>query len=230
MRTLIVLLCIFSWYPAAAAAQDPPAVKANLDLPFDAVGDEIDDEEPLESIVFYNQVYEGDGFFFCLDRSSSTAQGELALEKREAIRVLSEFSEKVTFGVVFYDAEVMKFPSSSIPVEANSNMKSTATAFITSIQPGKGTCVAKGLTECLNFANQSPARRNQIILLTDGYTTCPGFDAEEYARRTLAEITARNYKRHAIHTICVGNEVNEVFPKTLAAMNNGTYKRLNLSR
>lgn len=230
MRTLIVLLCTFSWYPAAAAAQDQPRTKANLDLPFDALVDEVNEEEPLEYIVFYGQNYEGDGFFFCLDRSSSTAQGELAMEKREAIRVISEFSENVTFGVVFYDAEVMKFPSSGRPAEATTGMKSAAVTFIASIQPGKGTCVAKGLTECLNFANQSPARRNQIILLTDGYTTCPGFDAAEYGKRTLAEITAKNYKRHAIHAICVGTEVSEFFPKTLAAMNNGTYKRINLPR
>jgi hypothetical protein len=214
----------------AAPAQEAGGIgtKENLDLPFDAGGGENNDEEAPPTIIFYGQQYEGDGIFYCLDRSSSTANGELAIEKRETIRNITEFSERVQFAVVFYDRDVQKWPTSGKPAEANQAYKSAAIAYISAIQSGGGTCVGKGLVECLNFANQSTAKRTQIICLSDGHTTCPGNDENEYGKRTLAEITGKNFKHHPINTVCVGSqaEVSEYFPKTLAAMNAGSYKRV----
>ena len=72
--------------------------KENLDLPYDAMSLAEEDEDSPEVIIFYGQNYEGDGVFFCLDRSSSTRNGELKIEKREAIRSITEFSSRVEFG------------------------------------------------------------------------------------------------------------------------------------
>src|SRR5262245_55553549 len=50
-------------------------VKQNLDLPFDAAGEEEDEEDAPEIIVFYGQQYEGDGIFFSCDKSGSMREG-----------------------------------------------------------------------------------------------------------------------------------------------------------
>ncbi len=102
------------------------ATKENLDLPFDAIGISEDVEDAPEVIFFYTQQFEGAGFFFCLDRSSSTAQGELLTEIKEAIRTISQFSNKVQFTIVFYDQGVLKWPSSGKPAEANAGTRSAA--------------------------------------------------------------------------------------------------------
>jgi len=231
IRALSLIALLFGFSTLSLEAQDTGSGagnKVNLDLPFDAAGGENNDEEAPPSIIFYGQQFEGDGIFYCLDRSRSTQDnGELQIEKRETIRNIAEFSERVQFAVVFYDQGVLKWPSSGKPAEANAGFKAAGIAFVSSTQGGGGTCVAKGLTECINFANQSTAKRTQIILLTDGFTTCPGAgDETEYAKKTLGEITGKNYKRHPINCICVGTEVSETFPKTMAAMNGGTYKRV----
>jgi hypothetical protein len=225
---LFVVALLIGFAITAVHAQDAGigGEKVNLDLPFDAGGGENNEEEAPPTIIFYGQAYEGDGIFYCLDRSGSTADGELAIEKRETIKNIMEFSDKVQFAVVFYDSNVTKWPTSGKPVDANAGMKGAAMAFISSIQPGHGTCVALGLTEAINFANQSSAKRTQIIFITDGFTTCPGVDEAEYAKRTLGEIAGKNYKRHPINAICVGSQVSEAFPKAMAAMNGGSYKRV----
>ncbi|MBI4585149.1 MAG: hypothetical protein HY717_14145, partial [Planctomycetes bacterium] len=223
----LILIALLVLFAVNGRAQNTGSVgtKENLDLPFDATGQENEDEEAPPTIIFYGQTYEGDGIFYCLDRSSSTADGELAIEKRETIRNISEFSERVQFAIVMYDQGVMKWPTSGKPADANQGFKSAAIGFLSSVQPGHGTCVALGLTESLNFANQSTAKRTQIILLTDGCMYCAGQDRNQYEQKTLAEITGKNYKRHKINTLCVGgNDVCEFFPKTLAAMNGGSYK------
>ena len=209
-----------------AQGSGQPATKENLDLPYDAFGLSEEEEEAPEVVFFYGQQYEGDGFFFCLDRSSSVANGELDIEKREAIRTISQFSKHVQFAIVFYDQGMMKWPGSGRPAEANGSMKSGAISFLSTIQAGSGTCVKKGLLEAINFANRSSAKRNVIIYLGDGGTTCPGNDSGAYSRQTITEVAGANFKKHQINAICVGTQVNESFCKSLANANGGTFRRL----
>jgi hypothetical protein len=208
--------------------EEGEGLKVNLDLPFDAGGLEDNDEEPPEAFVFYNQTFEGDGVFFCLDRSSSTANGELNNEKREAIRVIQEFSDRVEFGVVFYDKDVLKWPTSGQPAQATETNKSAGRAFLLSTQVGGGSCVKGGLLECLNYVARSSANRNIVIWLGDGCTTCMNMNVDTYAQQTLTEVKARNFKRAQINAVCVGtaDQVCESFPKSLASMNNGAYSRV----
>jgi len=54
------------------------ATKENLDLPFDALGEEEEEEEAPEVVTFYGTQLEGDGVFYCIDRSGSMQDsGEL---------------------------------------------------------------------------------------------------------------------------------------------------------
>jgi hypothetical protein len=199
--------------------------KENLDLPYDAFGLNETEEEAPEVVVFYGQSFEGDGIFYCLDRSSSTCGGEIAIEKRETIRNIMEFSSRVEFGIAFYDRGLRKFPSSGRPITADAGGKSAAVSFVSSTQCGGGTCVKLGLMACLDFASFSSAKRNVIIYLGDGGTTCPGADPSAYAQTTLAEVKSKNFKNAQINSIHVGTDPPG-FSKQLASQNGGTFNQI----
>ena len=207
------------------AQQGQAPTKENLDLPYDAFGLNETEEEAPEVVVFYGQSFEGDGIFYCLDRSSSTCGGELAIEKRETLRNIMEFSSRVEFAVVFYDAGMKKFPQSGRPMKADAAGKSAAVSFVSATQCGRGTCVKRGLLECLSFASFSSAKRNVIIYLGDGGTTCPNTNHRQYGEQTLQEVKARNFKNAQVNSIHVGND-DTWFSKALATQNNGSFSQV----
>ncbi len=206
------------------------ATKENLDLPFDAMGAvDQDEEEAPEIFIFYGQQYEGDGIFFSCDKSSSMKQGtKWKTLQKEVIKNVSEFSEHVQFGIVFWDAGLSKFPTSGRPADANPSMKAAAISFVMSTSPGSGSCCKAGLLTALTYANQSSSKRRLIIHLADGWTHCPNHDRVVYGEQTLAEVTARNSQRVQINAICIGapGEVDESWMRRLAAQNNGSYARI----
>ncbi len=216
---------------AGGAGGSAAATKENLDLPFDAIG-EVDDneEEAPEIFVFYGQQYEGDGIFFSCDKSGSMKQGTKWKQlQKEVVRNVTEFSERVQFGIVFFDAGLYKFPTSGRPADASPSMKAAAISFVMSTSPGSGSCCKAGLLQALTFANQATSKRKVIIHLADGMTTCPGHDRTVYGQQTLAEVTARNTQRVQINAICVsspGAEADEAWMRRLAAQNNGSYARI----
>jgi len=234
MKNIISLLlatAILWWMgPGTSFAQSSEgggAVKENLDLPFDAIGESEDEEEAPEIIVFYGEQYEGDGFFFCCDRSSSMAGEQWSKLQKEVVKDINQFSEKVQFSVVFFDANMIKFPTSGRPADANSALKSAAIAMVMSTQTGQGTCSKPALLQSLNFANQSTAKRKQIIFLSDGRQTCNGQDETTYEKALLGEVSARNTQRVHINSILIGTDwIDENFMRQLAAANNGKYKRI----
>jgi hypothetical protein len=226
---ILVLAGLLGGTSAAFAQSGQALSKQNLDLPYDALSLAEDDENAPEVVVFYGSTYEGDGFFYALDRSGSTQNsGELQREKQEVVRNIAEFTDRVEFGVAFYDRGLVKWPASGRPAQANSGQKGAASAWVMGTPGGGGSCVGLGIIACVDFANQSSARRNVVIWLGDGCTTCPGKDATQYGNQTLAEITARNFQRHQINAIAVGpdSEVCPNFPKSLAAQNQGAYSRI----
>jgi len=206
-------------------AQGQVKTKENLDLPYDAFGLNETEEEAPEVVVFYGQSFEGDGIFYCLDRSSSTCNGELAIEKRETIRNIMEFSSRIEFGIAFYDRGLRKFPTSGRPMTADASGKSAGVSFVSSTQCGSGTCVKLGLMACLEFANFSSAKRNVIIYLGDGGTTCPGSNPSQYAQTTLTEVKSKNSRRAQINSIHVGTD-DSSFSKQLATQNGGTFTQI----
>ena len=181
------------------------ASKENLDLPFEAFGNTDTEEEVTEIIVFYGQQFEGDGIFFCCDKSGSMNESsKFKRLQQEVVKNITSFSEKVQFGITFFDAGLSKFPPSGRPAEANPAMKAAGLSFVMSTVPGHGTCCKPALFAALNFANQSSSKRRLIIYLSDGFTTCPGQDATAYGAATLGETTARNTTRVHINAICIG--------------------------
>jgi hypothetical protein len=237
MKTIPGFLTFVVWGAVACWSVQTPAqelggtgIKENLDLPLDALGDTGEEEDVPETIHFYGQIYEGDGFFFTIDRSRSMQDsGELQIAKREMIRNIQELSNRTQFSVNFFDSDLIYFPQSGRPAEATVAMKAAATAFINSTPGGAGSCCQKGLLNALRFGNLSSVKRKVVVYVGDGGGTCGG-DEATYLERTLAIVAQHNYQRVQINTIGVlmtGRAAQEQFLRRLAAMNNGTYRRAN---
>src|ERR1041385_3427220 len=137
---LVALGLLFITSPRAfAQSSGGAATKANLDLPYDAAGSSDEDEEAPEVIVF-----------FCLDKSGSMKDsGKFGRLKQEVIKNITQFSDKVQFGIVFFDAGMSKFPASGRPADATPSLKAAGVAFVTSMQAGSGTCLKAALVTCL---------------------------------------------------------------------------------
>lgn len=236
VRWCLWALAILGWGHAASvdlrtarAGELPEGLKANLDLPFDAIGGSEEDEELPEVVVFYGTNLEGDGFFYVIDRSGSMMDsGELDTAKREVARNIAEFSEAIEFGVVFFDKAAVTFPTNGQPAEATPALKSAATTFVQTAQRGRGSCPQSGLSAGLKMANLSSARRKIVVYLGDGGGTCAGANEEDYLNETLTAISAQNLQRlqiNAIGVLDVGH-IQEKFLKSLASMNGGTYTRI----
>ena len=234
-RTLKVLMAFLflAWVGAPLPAQEGggggAVTRANLDLPFRARGV---DEGPVESptvVIFYNQQYEGDGIFFCCDRSGSMSEaGKYQKLKAEVIKNIVKFTEQVQFGIVLFDLNVMKFPPSGRPAVGNPGMKAAAQSWVMASSPGHGTCTKPALKTSLTFANQSSARRKLIIYLSDGFQTCNDADPAVYGAECLAEVTQMNGQRVRINTICIGpqGQVDEDWMRRLASQNGGQFARI----
>ena len=204
-------------------------VKENLDLPYDALGEDEEEEEAPEVVSFYGTNLEGDGFFYCIDRSGTMQnEGELDAAKREVVKNIGEFSDKVQFGIFFFDKTLLKFPPSGQPADATPAMKSAAISFTNSTPGGSGTCGQAALSAALDMANQASAKRKVIVYLSDGGGTCSGQDEGTYLNQTLAAITSKNWERITINTIAVLTlqPLGEKFLRGLASANGGTYTRI----
>ena len=205
------------------------ATKENLDLPFDAIGDNEEEEDAPEIVTFYGQQLEGDGLFYAVDHSGSmNDSGELQVAKRELVRNITEFSERVQFGIVFFDANVKKFPNSGMPADANPGMKSVAISWVNSIPAGHGSCCQQGIVAALQIANRASSKRKVLVYLGDGGGTCQGADESVYLKACLSAVSAQNYSRIQINTIAILNPapLNIDFLKRLASSNGGTYTRV----
>jgi Mg-chelatase subunit ChlD len=209
---------------AAQQAGGGGASKANLDLPFDAVGEKEEEEEAPEIIVFYGQQYEGDGIFFCVDTSGSMNQnGRFQKVKRDCIKNIQQFSERVQFGICFFNGQQTLFPASGRPADANPAMKAAAIGMVASAQTGNGSCYKEALMKTLLMATQATAKRRIIICMGDGEVNCNG---STDATLTLSQVKARNVSGVKINAICFASNVGEPFMRNLAAQNNGTYARV----
>ena len=222
-----------SWLTPSLHAQELGGsfVKANLDLPFDAgAGEgEGEDEDAPEIIQFYGQTFEGDGTFVAIDRSGSMQNsGELDIAKREVTRMITEFSDKAYFGIVFFDKQILKYPTSGRAAKANPSMKAGAISWVQTVAGGVGSCCQEGLIAALTFANSAPAKRKVVVYVGDGGGTCKGQNEQTYLTATLAAFKGANFQRaqcNAIGVLEVGAS-QERFLRSLASSNSGSYTKV----
>lgn len=218
--------------PVEAQSLGGAVARQNLDLPYDAgffQGDS-SEEESAEVVNFYGQQYEGDGIFFAIDRSGSMqSSGELQIAKREVSKNITEFTNRVQFGIVFFDRSITKYPSSGRPAESTPSMKAGALNWLNSVPGGGGSCAQEGLVQAMQFANFATSQRRVVVYVGDGGGTCNGADEANYLRQTVSIIKAQNYQRAQVNAIGVLDvDANgEQFMRSLAASNGGSYTRIN---
>lgn len=218
-------LCLFLLFSIVLSstvwilAQDGSGTKP-LDLPISLGRGGEDDEDAPELILFYGAGFEGEAFFWCLDKSCSMAWGgAMQTLKREMGDALAQLSTSAEFGITAYSESVVSFAAG--PAPATPSNKAAAEAWVEGLVPGGGTCMAAGGTACLQIANQSVRDHRRVLVLGDGVPACGGStDAEG----TLAAITGANYQQIPIDTLYISaDDAGIAFMQQLAALNNGTF-------
>jgi len=188
-----------------------------LDLPSGGGGDRDDEKDIPETITFFGQGYEGDGFFWCLDRSGSMGEGGLIERlKSEMSEAISQLSEESEFGIVaFSSGYTIWSPHPQVADRAN---RASALAFVGALSPAGMTCMAPAGVQTIAISDQCDKDQKHIIVLSDGVPNCPG------PEETLAAMTAANWQRTPIDTIYIASDPEGIaFMQQLAALNGGTF-------
>ncbi len=202
------------------SAEGEEAYVRPLDMPSGGGGNADDDEDSPETIIFYGMNYEGDAFFWCLDKSGSMDWGG-AMEdlKQEVTGAVMSLSPAAEFSVVAFSTNTVVW--SPIPKPARLAEKVAALAWVNALTPNGWTCIAPAAVETLGICNLSSKQHRQIILLSDGAPFCNDVDTSTQA---LSEISMANWQQVPIHTVFIGSDTAGIdFMQTLAALNQGTF-------
>jgi len=208
------------------------ALKANLDLPYSAIGDgEEQEEEAPQILVFYGQIYEATGVCFALDESGSMRNNRRwELQSREVIRAINEMADDAEFGIVYFGSRVNAF--SEKPVVASPANKSSGIAYVRARQPNGDTCLGEGVIKALQIMSLSESPYRSVIVTSDGKPdNCATGNAatpseiEGIIQKTKA---ANPGGRIKVHTIWVGSGGGEgvQFMERLAQAHNGTFRKV----
>jgi len=217
MKVVVIVLlalglCALPGHFATGAATNMSGGVAFLDLP-DGFGVTQEDEEEPELIEFYADEYEGDAFFFCLDRSSSmgqtTASGEVKFSvlKRETIRALQGLTSRSVVSIVFYNQDMEPLTFGDPPIKMEAAAKAQLISKVTGTQISVGSCMFRGAEKLLGIATKSQNEHRTMILVADGRTHCS--NGENDANRVFARIIAKNTTRMSINTIYTGMQSGE---------------------
>ena len=202
-------------------AQGQPVDSGPLDLPRVGAGVAADDEEDApECITFYGSEYEGDGFFWCLDKSCSMGwAGEIETLRTEVTQSILQLSSHAEFGLNAFSSNTIAWALS--PQRASASRKSSATEWINSLQAEGWTCLAPAAVQIVQIAHQSTKRRRQILILGDGQPWCDSIDT---GPQCLADISAANYESVPVHTLYISASSEGVpFFQQLSQENGGTF-------
>lgn len=216
MVFVVLLLGGLNPFEAEAASGE----RKPLDMPSGGRGADDDEEDAPETIIFYGNDYEGDAFFWCLDKSGSMEWGgameDLQQEVTEAVNSLSPQAE---FSIVAFSSNTVTW--STTPKAATTAQKAAAIAWVNSLVPDGWTCLAPAAITMLQICNQSSKPARQMLILSDGVPTCDGVDT---TNQTLSEITAANWQQVPIHTIYINDDSEGIsFMQLLAAQNFGSF-------
>jgi hypothetical protein len=207
------------------------ALKANLDLPFDAAAASEEEEPAPDVIYFYGNVYEAKSVVFALDSSGSMLNfGRWGIQTREVLNAISQLNPVSEFGVVYYGSHVFAYRDAPVPAQRPN--KTGAIAFVQGKVPSGNTCLFEGVIKALVIARKSvkPLGRS-VVLTSDGRpdvcgTGNPATDGqiEDLIGKTLAANPGREVK---VHTVWVGSAVDEEsvrFMRRLAEAHGGTFR------
>ena len=200
-----------------AASETSPRAPTPLDLPSGGEAQSDEEEDAAEAIRFFGEVYEGDGFFFLLDRSGSMSGMKLDILKGEMNSALSELSESSEFGIVAFSGDISVF--SPMPLEANSSNITAAREWVNALQAYGSTMMLGAAIELLTITQAATNDEREVIVVGDGNPNSPG------PTETLEGILAANTEGLPFHTILIGSNESAIdFMTALATATGGTYR------
>ncbi|MFN0058824.1 MAG: VWA domain-containing protein [Planctomycetota bacterium] len=185
-----------------------------LDLPSGGSGSNDNEEDITESITFYGAEFEGDGFFWCLDKSGSMIGDQFATLQSEVTMAIQQLSANAEFGLVAFSSNHVVWREN--PSRATSNNKLAAIGWVQALAAGGGTMISPAGVATLEICNHSQKNHRAVIVLGDG------LPADESV--ALEEITGANYQSVPINTILIADVGGIPFMQMLAGMNQGTFK------
>ncbi|MCA8959913.1 MAG: hypothetical protein KDC38_05350 [Planctomycetes bacterium] len=230
MRLVAVLIVLgtiagtCSWIVAQDGGGNGNGPKRPLDLPSGGAGDDEDDEDAPESITFYGAEYEGDAFFWCLDKSCSMGWGgEIGTLKSEMTQSIGELSARAEFSMVAFSDNNLVW--SYQPRRANAGNKGNATSWVSSLQAAGGTCLGPAAVQTINIANQCSKRRRQVLILGDGVPSC---SVSGNCSAVQGDINSANFQNLPVHTLYISASSDGIVCfQQIAAQNNGTFTLVN---
>ena len=190
-----------------------------LDLPVASTGDH--DEDAPEAIDFYGSIYEGDAFFFCLDKSGSMRGLRWFDLRDEVINAVDKLSKRSEIGAVAFAA--YHSPWKLVPVWATEDNKESLRTWLYLQNVGGSTHLLSAARTTLRIAHRSRMKIRVIILVSDGLPSDPPAD------ETLRGILVANVKRIPWNTIYLRGELGSVagaedFMKELSGKTGGEYR------
>ena len=179
------------------------------------------EEDAAEVIDFYGGVYEGDGFFFLLDKSGSMRRGRLATLKEELRSAVNSLSHRSEIGAVAFSHDLSYFEL--VSGRATADRKGRCKEWAEGLTAFGSTKMLSGARAILKIAHRSRQRQRLVILVSDGLPSHPS------AGRTLDGILAANREDIPWNTIYivntdVGTGTATEFMQALATKTGGTYR------
>jgi hypothetical protein len=183
-----------------------------LDLP-DGFSITEEEEDAPEFIEFYSNEYEGDAWFFCLDKSDSmsnnTAGGspKYMVRNRETIKALSALTKRSTATCLFFDwkkenSDIFGDPPLRMDNSGKARMIAQVSRMTVANHSGSDSCINAGMLRILRVVNKSTNSYRVIMLVADGRAQCSG-DTED-PNRIFQSITSNNIHRVPINTVYTG--------------------------
>ena len=194
--------------------------RAPLDMPSGGKGGGGTDGNAVESITFYTTEYEGDAFFWCLDKSCSMGGAKMQVLMGEMCHAILELSHRTEFTMVAFSTNYIVWREQA--AQGTSESRAAAMAWVQALHCDGMTCLLEAAVKTVEISNNCTKRKKQIILLSDGLPNC-GATPEE----CIDAITGANYQGTPINTVYISNETQgQNFMRTLAAANNGTFTQV----
>ncbi|MCI0650322.1 MAG: hypothetical protein L0Z55_00415 [Planctomycetes bacterium] len=176
--------------------------KRPLDLPSGGAGDDGGEEDAPEVIQFWGTEYEGEAFFWLMDRSGSMLwDGKMEILKAEMKDAIAQLSARTEFGMVSFADNFTLFKHD--PVKATVSNRLAATYWIEGMVALGWTCMAPAAVETIELSNKCQKRHKTIIFVGDGVPMC---DYVDTTAQVLNDIAVANYKHTKISTVYISSD------------------------
>ncbi|MFN0059516.1 MAG: vWA domain-containing protein [Planctomycetota bacterium] len=216
----VVFCASYVW---VASAQDTGRQRYHypLDLPVGGGVADADDEDVSETITFYGAEYEGDAFFWCLDKSCSMGwAADIETLKQETALGIQQLSRQTQFALVAFSSNYIVWPPDEQPTDATPANKSAAIGWVQSLAASGETCLGPAIIKTIEIANISAKPRRQILLLGDGVPYCGGTPTSSVPE----DIAAANYQQISINTLYISATPDGIpLFQQIAAQNSGSF-------